>query len=77
MTRPGDIEYGSSDPAGVAGEGFVREPVTGKLVFLQGYGALRGLIELDPRIDLTKPIYEQVLRLKRARRGRTTPAGNP
>ena len=32
-----------------------------------GYGAMRDVeLELDPRIDLTKPIYEQVLNLEKA-----------
>lgn len=33
----------------------------------RGYGAMRDLpLDLDPRIDLTKPIYEQVLALEKA-----------
>jgi len=32
----------------------------------RGYGAMRDVpLEIDPRIDLTKPIYEQVLELKK------------
>ena len=33
----------------------------------RGYGAMRDVpLNLDPRIDLTQPIYEQVLALERA-----------
>jgi len=33
----------------------------------RGYGAMRDIqLNIDPRIDLTKPIYEQVLALKKA-----------
>jgi hypothetical protein len=41
----------------------VRDPKTGRVVEVHGYGALRGQFEVRPGIDLTKPIYEQVLRL--------------
>ena len=38
---------------------------TGKLP--RGYGAMRDVpLNIDPRIDLTKPIYEQVLALEKA-----------
>ena len=33
----------------------------------RGYGSMRDVpLSIDPRIDLTKPIYEQVLALERA-----------
>ncbi len=33
----------------------------------RGYGAMRDVpLNLDPRIDLTQPIYDQVLALERA-----------
>lgn len=33
----------------------------------RGYGAMRDVpLDIDPRIDLTKPIYEQVLALEQA-----------
>lgn len=33
----------------------------------RGYGAMRDVpLNLDPRIDLTQPIYEQVLTLEKA-----------
>ena len=41
----------------------VHDPKTGRVVEVHGYGALRGQFEIRPGIDLTKPIYEQVLRL--------------
>ncbi len=38
----------------------------GQTHFIKGYGAGRGKMELDldPRIDLTAPIWEQVLKLR-------------
>jgi hypothetical protein len=39
---------------------FVTDPETGKRLELKGYGSMKGLLELDPSIDLTKPIWEQV-----------------
>lgn len=62
---------------GLAGVTCVSKPGTGRIMPLPGYGALRGKLDLDPRIDLTKPIYEQALRLERAGRGRKAPAGKP
>lgn len=44
----------------------VRDPASGREVTLRGFGALKGRLALDPRIDLTKPIYEQVLALAAA-----------
>ena len=35
---------------------------SGETVELRGYGALKGKLKLIPGIDLTKPIYEQVIR---------------
>ncbi len=35
-----------------------------------GYGALRGQFAVRPGLDLTKPIYEQVLELDRKERRR-------
>ena len=34
----------------------------GELVELRGFGALKDKLTLTPGIDLTKPIYEQVIR---------------
>ncbi len=34
----------------------------------KGYGALRGQLVVRPGIDLTKPIYEQWLKLRRKER---------
>lgn len=31
---------------------------------LKGYGSLRGLLKIDPRVDLSKPIAAQVARWK-------------
>lgn len=56
---------------------FVREPGTGPMTSLPGYGALRGMLDLDPRIDLTMPIHEQAVRLERAGRRRRPLAGKP
>lgn len=67
----------NSDHDGHTDAAFVSEPGTGRIMPLPGYGALRGKLDLDPRIDLTKPIYEQALRLERAGRGRKAPAGRP
>ena len=36
----------------------------------KGYGSLKGQIEIRPGIDLTKPIYEQWLKLERKERRR-------
>ncbi len=48
------------------GDGYaVLDPETGEYLEIKGYGALKGMIEFDPRIDLTKPIYEQVLKLEK------------
>jgi hypothetical protein len=34
----------------------------GELAEVRGFGALKGKLKLMPGIDLTKPIYEQVVR---------------
>jgi len=66
----------NSDQGGQASDvAFVSEPGTGRMMPLPGYGALRGSLDLDPRIDLTKPIHEQAVRLERADRGREAPGG--
>lgn len=54
----------------------VSEPGAGEFLPLEGYGALKGQFEMDPRIDLTKPIHAQVLRLERAERRRKMAAGD-
>ncbi|MBU6372061.1 MAG: hypothetical protein KJS97_04975 [Alphaproteobacteria bacterium] len=35
-----------------------------KAVFPKGYGSLRGMLKIDPRVDLSKPIAAQVARWK-------------
>lgn len=59
----------------IEGGALVSEPGTGRMMPLPGYGALKGRLDLDPRIDLTKPIYAQAVSLERAGRGRKAPAG--
>ena len=54
---------------------FIRDTETGEVVELKGYGALKGMLELDPDIDLTKPIWEQVQR-KRAAEKRKSKRSN-
>ena len=45
--------------------GLGKEVRSGKLP--RGYGSMRDVpLSIDPRIDLTKPIYEQVLALQKA-----------
>ena len=66
-----------ADNAGQTDAAFVSEPGTGRMMPLPGYGALRGRLDLDPRIDLTKPIHEQAVHLERAGRGRKTLAARP
>ena len=36
------------------------DPKTGRLFTVRGFGALKGQLDLDKSIDLTKPIAEQV-----------------
>lgn len=46
-------------------EGFwFRDPKTGRLETIRGAGSMKGTIDIDVRIDLTKPIWEQVLKLE-------------
>ncbi|MGE7370842.1 hypothetical protein ACQKKX_17515 [Neorhizobium sp. NPDC001467] len=45
----------------------VTDPKTGKVLVVRGLGSMKDHpLKLDPRIDLTKPIYEQVLALENA-----------
>ena len=54
---------GSRDRSALTGQG--RSDHAGKLP--RGYGAMRDVsLDIDPRIDLTEPIYEQVLALEKA-----------
>ena len=48
----------------------VRKSAARPHVYPKGYGALRGQIRIRPGIDLTKPIYEQVLKLEAKERRR-------
>jgi hypothetical protein len=48
----------------------VRKSAAKPAVLPKGYGAQRGQIVVRPGIDLTKPIYEQWLRLDRKERRR-------
>lgn len=49
----------------------VTDPKTGKVLVVRGFGCMKDHpLALDPRIDLTKPIYEQVLALEDADRER-------
>ena len=49
----------------------VIDPKTGKVLVVRGLGSMKDHpFRLDPRIDLTKPIYEQVLALEEADRER-------
>lgn len=49
----------------------VTDPKTGKVLVVRGLGSMKDHpLKLDPRIDLTKPIYEQVLALEDADRER-------
>ncbi len=49
----------------------VRDPRTGEVLELRGFGALKGKLTLRKGLDLTKPIYEQVVKLDEAEAGRT------
>jgi hypothetical protein len=53
-----------------AAKAAVRKPKRKPAVLPEGYGSLRGQIEIRPGIDLTKPIYEQYLKLERQERRR-------
>jgi hypothetical protein len=41
-----------------------RNEKTGEVFILHGYGSMKGKLELREGIDLTKPIFEQVLKLE-------------
>ncbi len=59
-------ENGIEVPSEVLYDGdhaIIRYP-NGKEIKLRGYGSMRDTpLDLDPRIDLTKPIYEQAMKL--------------
>jgi hypothetical protein len=42
----------------------IRDPDTGEVLVLRGYGAMKGKLHLRKGIDVTKPIYEQWLKLE-------------
>lgn len=49
----------------------VTDPETGRVLVVRGLGSMKDCpLDLDPEIDLTKPIYEQVLELEKIRKGR-------
>ena len=51
----------------------IRNKKTGEVLVLHGYGSMEGKLELRKGIDLTKPIYEQVMKLEaRAKRKSST-----
>jgi len=47
---------------------YILDASSGRELLLKGYGSLKGKLAIDPEIDLTKPIFEQVS--KRARGAR-------
>lgn len=47
---------------------YIFDASSGRELLLKGYGSLKGKLEIDARIDLTKPIFEQVARLRRSRK---------
>ena len=52
-----------------ASESQVKHGASGAKRLPRGFGAMRDVVlDLDPRIDLTKPIYEQVLALDKTGR---------
>lgn len=53
----------------------VRDPKTGEMLVLRGYGALKGQFVVREGIDLTKPIAEQVAELERRERERNDANG--
>ena len=54
---------------GPDGKTTIRNEKTGEVLVLHGYGSMKGKLKLRPGIDLTKPIYAQVLKLEaRAKR---------
>ena len=49
----------------------VTDPDTGKVFVVRGAGAMKDYpLYLNPAIDLTKPIYEQVIALEKAEQDR-------
>ena len=46
---------------------FVRDPRTGETLEVRGFGALKGQLKIRPGVDLTKPIFEQVMKKTPAR----------
>ena len=53
---------------------YIYDAGSGRELLLKGYGTLRGRLEIDERIDLTKPIFEQIRKPMRAPRKRTATA---
>jgi hypothetical protein len=47
-------------PEKIGDKYYIRNSKTGDLMHIAGYGSMKGKIVLDPDIDLTKPIWEQV-----------------
>ena len=47
-----------------SGPATFRNEKTGEVLVLRGYGSMKGKLELREGIDLTKPIYAQVLKLE-------------
>ena len=43
----------------------VRVSRTGKVLEVRGFGALRGQFKIAKGVDLTKPIYEQVVKRRK------------
>ena len=55
----------------IAGSDYIVSDESGQSYVLKGYGSGKGLpLNIDPRLDLTKPIYEQVQKLEGKRRGK-------
>ena len=50
----------------------VGKTATKKAPYPKGYGALRGQFVVRPGLDLTEPIYEQVLKLDKKKRRKPT-----
>jgi hypothetical protein len=40
----------------------VRDALSGRVVEVRGFGALKGRLTIKKGVDLTKPIYDQVTR---------------
>jgi hypothetical protein len=47
---------------------YIFDANSGRELLLKGYGSQRIKLEIDPRIDLTKPIFEQAAKLRRSRK---------